>query len=92
MNLSVSIQQKSAKDIANEMLKWAKKQEKATKVQMSLKPLVKPLETKSAFDSSHGAAANVAHKMLEKSHVGVSRLCCLLKRAPVIKRVSEGAI
>ncbi|VDO69134.1 unnamed protein product [Heligmosomoides polygyrus] len=71
----LSIQQKSAKDIANEMLKWAKKQEKATKVQMSLKPLVKPLETKSAFDSSHGAAANVAHKMLEKSHVGVSRLC-----------------
>lgn len=66
--------QKSAKDIANEMLKWAKKQEKATKVQMSLKPLVKPLETKSAFDSSHGAAANVAHKMLEKSHKALSNV------------------
>ncbi|KAJ1365677.1 hypothetical protein KIN20_026085 [Parelaphostrongylus tenuis] len=61
---------KSANDIAKEMLKWAKKQEKATKVQLSLKPLVKPLETKSAFDTSQGvggAGANVAHKMLEKS-------------------------
>ncbi|VDM71670.1 unnamed protein product, partial [Strongylus vulgaris] len=58
---------KSAADIAKEMLKWAKKQEKATKVQMSLKPLVKPLETKSAFDAAGGSGANVAHKMLEKS-------------------------
>ena len=61
--------QKSANDIAKEMLKWAKKQEKASKVQMSLKPLVKPLETKSAFDLANGGA-DVAHKMLEKSQVG----------------------
>ncbi|VDM57126.1 unnamed protein product [Angiostrongylus costaricensis] len=71
---------KSANDIAKEMLKWAKKQEKATKVQLSLKPLVKPLETKSAFDNSQvvgGAGANVAHKMLEKSQV-----CFLNASAP----------
>uniref|UniRef100_A0A1I7X803 Auxin efflux carrier component n=1 Tax=Heterorhabditis bacteriophora TaxID=37862 RepID=A0A1I7X803_HETBA len=42
--------QKSASDIAKEMMKWAKKQEKA-KVHMSLKPLVKPLETKSALET-----------------------------------------
>ncbi|KJH42748.1 g-patch domain protein [Dictyocaulus viviparus] len=63
-------QKKSANDIAKEMLKWAKKQEKASKVQLSLKPLVKPLETKSAFETAQvagGAGANVAHKMLEKS-------------------------
>uniref|UniRef100_A0A7I4XTY4 RNA-binding protein 5 n=1 Tax=Haemonchus contortus TaxID=6289 RepID=A0A7I4XTY4_HAECO len=59
--------QKSAKDIAKEMMKWAKKQEKQSKVQMSLKPLVKPLETKSAFERNQAGAANVAHKMLEKS-------------------------
>ncbi|KIH43587.1 Zn-finger in Ran binding protein [Ancylostoma duodenale] len=68
---------KSANDIAKEMLKWAKKQEKASKVQMSLKPLVKPLETKSAFDaaaSGSGSGANVAHKMLEKSQHGLSHV------------------
>ncbi|KAK6731123.1 hypothetical protein RB195_007533 [Necator americanus] len=66
---------KSANDIAKEMLKWAKKQEKASKVQMSLKPLVKPLETKSAFDSvASGSGANVAHKMLEKSQHSLSNV------------------
>ncbi|KAK6051360.1 hypothetical protein COOONC_11135 [Cooperia oncophora] len=58
---------KSAKDIAKEMMKWAKKQEKQSKVQMSLKPLVKPLETKSAFERGQTGAANIVHKMLEKS-------------------------
>ncbi|KAK6030224.1 Zn-finger in Ran binding protein, partial [Ostertagia ostertagi] len=65
--------QKSAKDIAKEMMKWAKKQEKQ-KVQMSLKPLVKPLETKSAFERNQAGAANVAHKMLEKSKQGLSNV------------------
>ncbi|EYB95848.1 hypothetical protein Y032_0155g3053 [Ancylostoma ceylanicum] len=66
---------KSANDIAKEMLKWAKKQEKASKVQMSLKPLVKPLETKSAFDAAaSGSGANVAHKMLEKSQHGLNHI------------------
>ncbi|KHJ89423.1 g-patch domain protein [Oesophagostomum dentatum] len=64
---------KSANDIAKEMLKWAKKQEKASKVQMSLKPLVKPLETKSAFDLANGGA-DVAHKMLEKSQHALSHV------------------
>ncbi|GMR54543.1 hypothetical protein PMAYCL1PPCAC_24738, partial [Pristionchus mayeri] len=54
-------EKKSAADIAKEMSKWAKKQDKAAaKVQMSLKPTVKALETKSAFGSGIAAAASAA--------------------------------
>ncbi|GMT30391.1 hypothetical protein PFISCL1PPCAC_21688, partial [Pristionchus fissidentatus] len=49
-------EKKTPADIAKEMMKWAKKQDKA-KVQMSLKPVAKQLETKSAFGSGIAAAA-----------------------------------
>ncbi|GMT01594.1 hypothetical protein PENTCL1PPCAC_23768, partial [Pristionchus entomophagus] len=53
-------EKKTPSEIAKEMMKWAKKQDKASKVSLSLKPMVKPLETKSAFGSGMVAAAAAA--------------------------------
>ncbi|CAD6196321.1 unnamed protein product [Caenorhabditis auriculariae] len=46
-----SDKKKTAADVAKDMLKWAKKQEKL-KVQMAVKPLAKPLDAKNAFQNS----------------------------------------
>lgn len=62
---------KTAAEVTKEMMKWAKKQEKQ-KLQFTMKPLVKPLETKSAFEQTNvpgpsTSDANIASKMLEKA-------------------------
>ncbi|CAI4227625.1 unnamed protein product [Auanema sp. JU1783] len=49
---------KSAAQVNKEMAKWAKKQEKQ-KLQFSMKPLVKTLETKSAFEPQPSVSAAV---------------------------------